>query len=633
MKRTAAIMCLSILFIILITSCFSEKNIKPEKVRNEKTLQEFLIRGWNTWDNSNLLNHVYMPEGLSVKMSFRKNYKSGMPYFMNYAFIAGEQDKHSGQINPFLHYFDASYTDLKVSWEGLNARIQTATDYEDLLILYTPEKVSGHNHILILEAGILWGKQGLVRKMDNFIQAEIGNTVYSIRTTGADQKIPLPLHSPYLTFESDKEIAFFTGKTRSLELIKRIMVKRDERNRARSDKYGEMAEIWVAMHNVLAWNTIYDPFNQRLITPVNRLESENWGGFYLSGNDSYFTAAMFALDNKWRAYSNAIAITGNLTPEGFLPGYTGALPNSSPPDWSQPPAGSLICMLIYDKHKDKWFLKEVYDNLLTWNRWWDNARENRGYLSWGCGPGISGPVNSKDAAMKESGQYNSPLFNDVVFNPVSRKFELASVDLMSLYIADCKSLAEMADILGKQADKQELLARAEKYSIKLRELWDEETGFFRDKDLISNQFTNNISINGFFPLIAGVPTHEQAQRMINEHLLNEKEFFGEYIIPYISKNHPAISDTIDINSDAIQITGIMNFLVYLGLTNYELTEAKMILAAKSSNLLLKQWIKNRSVYQSYNSITGAGSDINQNNVLCTHGGLLALIALIEAGYW
>ena len=171
--------------------------------------------------------------------------------------------------------------------------------------------------------------------------------------------------------------------------------------------------------------------------------NENWGGWVLFDWDTYFTAAMYALDNKYHAYSNAIAITNEITDEGFIPNYAASLSNGKSYDRSQPPVGSLICKMIYDKYQEKWFLNEVYDNLLTWNRWWEKARDNQGFLSWGSDPEAPGDAaNTKQGAKFESGLDNSPLFDSAVFNDKTHKLELASVGLMSLYIADCKNLAD-----------------------------------------------------------------------------------------------------------------------------------------------------------------------------------------------
>jgi putative isomerase len=385
------------------------------------------------------------------------------------------------------------------------------------------------------------------------------------------------------------------------------------------------------MRNLLGWNIIYDAFNKRSITPVSRMWSENWGGYILFDWDTYFTSAMFALDDKYNAYSNAIAITKSITPGGFIPNYTAAMENKSSFDRSQPPVGSMVCKLIYEKYQDKWFLSEVYENLLTWNRWWDKSRNNNGFLSWGSDPLEKGTDNNnKQAAMYESGLDNSPLFDEAVFNQKTHLLELASVDLMSLYIADCKALAFISGELGHDNDKAELLDRAAKYSLKLTELWDEKSGIYRDKNLVTNEFSKHLAPCNFYPLLSGVPSQQQAERMINEHLMNPKEFFGDFMLPSIARNDPAFPDNEYWRG---RIWAPMNFLVYLGLRNYNLPEARKMLAQKSLDLLLKEWIENQRVYENYNSVKGVGGDVTSSDSFYSWGGLLALIPLMEGGYW
>lgn len=208
--------------------------------------------------------------------------------------------------------------------------------------------------------------------------------------------------------------------------------------------------------------------------------------------------------------------------------------------------------------------------------------------------------------------------------------ELASVDLMSLYISDCKSLAFIASELGKENDKTELLDRAAKFSIKLQELWDEKTGIYRDKNLITNEFSKHLAPTNFYPLLAGVPSQAQAERMIQEHFMNPKEFFGEFMMPSIARNDPAFPDNEYWRG---RIWAPMNFLVYMGLRNYDLPEARKILAEKSLNLLMKEWTENRRVHENYNSVTGVGGDVKSSDSFYSWGGLLALIPLMEEGYW
>jgi putative isomerase len=622
---------LPLFFFLLFSSCLKEKLIDTSKIDNNDKLQEYLLQGWNTWDNTNLLNFVYMPEGLSLRLSFRSSTQSYYPHFLDQTSISGPLQTFPGKITPLAHSYDGRYIDMILSWQGMKARIQVVRERRDIMILFTPIEIPENPHLMILETGILYNKPGRVEKNKNIIQADVSQKTFNVQSSAEDLNIPLALPAPYLCVSSDKVTAFFTGYGRNLEKIEKYVEKRKEIYVQQQSKYGAFSEAHDAMRNLLGWNIIYDAFNKRSITPVSRMWSENWGGYILFDWDTYFTSVMFACDDKYNAYSNAIAITNSITPGGFIPNYTAAMENKSSFDRSQPPVGSMVCKLIYEKYQDKWFLDMVYHNLLSWNRWWDKARNNNGFLSWGSDPLEKGKDNNnKQAAMFESGLDNSPLFDEVVFNEKTHMLDLASVDLMSLYIADCKALAFIAAELGREQDQTELLERAEKYSLKLNELWDEKSGIYRDKNLITNEFSKHLAPCNFYPLLAGVPGKVQAERMIKEHFMNPKEFFGEFMLPSVARNDPAFADNEYWRG---RIWAPMNFLVYLGLRNYDLPEARKILSEKSLNLLMKEWKENKRVYENYNSVTGAGGDVKSSDSFYSWGGLLALIPLMEGGYW
>jgi len=48
----------------------------------------------------------------------------------------------------------------------------------------------------------------------------------------------------------------------------------------------------------------------------------------------------------------------------------------------------------------------------------------------------------------------------------------------------------------------------------------------------------------------------------------------------------------------------MNFLVYLGMRNYDLPRARADLARKSKELLLEEWHRNRWIRKNYHAKTG-----------------------------
>ena len=138
-----------------------------------------------------------------------------------------------------------------------------------------------------------------------------------------------------------------------------------------------------------------------------------------------------------------------------------------------------------------------------------------------------------------------------------------------------------------------------------------------------------LSPTNFYPLLAGVATARQAARMVDEHLLNPEEFWGEWVIPSIARNDPAFKDQDYWRG---RIWGPMNFLVYLGLRNYDLGPARTDLAERSRKLLLKSWQSDRAIYENYNSITGAGNDVRSSDAYYHWGALLGVIGLMEQGY-
>jgi hypothetical protein len=75
----------------------------------------------------------------------------------------------------------------------------------------------------------------------------------------------------------------------------------------------------------------------------------------------------------------------------------------------------------------------------------------------------------------------------------------------------------------------------------------------------------------------------------------------------------------------------MNFLVYLGLRNYEQPEARRLLAERSLALFEKDWKKNGHVHENYNAVSGEGDDVGSSDRFYHWGALLGLIDYMENG--
>jgi neutral trehalase len=195
-----------------------------------------------------------------------------------------------------------------------------------------------------------------------------------------------------------------------------------------------------------------------------------------------------------------------------------------------------------------------------------------------------------------------------------------------MYIADCDALAKIAETLEKPADANALKTRAARYRGKLATLWSEEHGIFLNKDLHTGQLSTRLSPTNFYPMMARAASAAQAQTMVEKHLLNPQEFWGEWVIPSIARDDPAFKDQ---NYWRGRIWGPMNYLVYLGLENYDDAAVRKEFAAKSFQLFAKEWQEKGHVHENYNAIAGTGDDVTSSDRFYHWGALLGYVEYLE----
>jgi putative isomerase len=618
-------------FIFLAETTFAQPIQRDIRTTEYRQLQEKLCQGWNTWYNNSVITHVLLPESFSINLCLAT---SDNRNFLKEVNKASEIANRPEKVLLGLRSDDGSYISLKLEYQGIDLSVQSATDGDDELILVAPEKPSVH--YLIIEAGVLWDKEGIIGKSGNKLVGQFSRKEITVNVTAEPiTNAYTATTAPHLTVVLNGEIGIYTGKPRTLAEIKSVITNRRDEQQKHADSYGTFSESFIPMQTILAWNTIYDAANKRAITPVSRLWNINWGGWVLFDWDTYFASYMLSLFNKDLAYANAIEITKAITPDGFIPNFQSvssyvADGNTSSWDRSQPPVGSTVILNVYKKYQEKWFLTEVYNELLTWNRWWVKNRAIKGYLAWGSfykkdNKGISEELQG---AMYESGLDNSPMYDSIPFNNVTHTMELADVGLMSMYIMDCNSLMQISQILGKKEDASELKKRSDFYTKQLATLWDEKTGMFLNKRTDTDVFSYRISPTNFYPMLAKACTQKQAERMIREHYYNLDEFYGEYIMPSISRNDPAFGDNSYWRG---RVWAPLNFLVYLGMRNYDLKGARIDLINKSKNLLMKNWKENSGIFENYNAVTGQGNDVHNADGFYHWGALLTFMEFIENG--
>lgn len=587
--------------------------------------------GWNTWNVRSVLSHVYLPDAFAISLGI-KTYSTGR--CLREALI-GRKGKGDETVVPGPHAYDGSYTALELEWSDVKVRVETATADDHWFAAVTP--LSDHVKVpaLTIEGAVLWNRPGHVRREGDTLILSNGRKSVVVGASGVPRHAEpvVEMTSPYLLVPLEGPVFVGTNPPGLSKAAERIEQRRAGFLNARRG----LSEAHHAMQTCLAWNTIYDPLKERMMSPVSRIWSCHWGGWVLFEWDTYFAAWMAGVEDKELAYANARAITEEVTEKGFVPNF--ATPSGfKSRDRSQPPVGALTVRALCDRFGETVLAEELFDTLLRWNRWWAQHRDQDGYLCWGSDPyePVTGcrfetvPINTRFAAALESGLDNSPMYENMPYDPQTHRMQLADVGLMSLYITDCRELTELARRIGRNDAVAELTARAGRYTAKLQTLWCEKTGLFLNQRLDLREFQYRLSPTHFYPLLAEVPTQAQAQRMIDEHFFNPSEFWGEWMLPSVARNDPAYAEQ---NYWRGRIWAPMNFLVYLGLCKYNLPKARLALVEKSEALLLKEWREKGHVHENYCAHTGAGCGVVNSDAFYHWGGLLGLIGILDRGRW
>jgi putative isomerase len=208
-------------------------------------------------------------------------------------------------------------------------------------------------------------------------------------------------------------------------------------------------------------------------------------------------------------------------------------------------------------------------------------------------------------------------------------FELQDVGLNGLYIADCRALAEIADVIGRKVEAAELRLRAERFSMEIEALWNPGTGLYLNRRTDKGEPSQRISPTMFYPLVGRVPAADRAAAIVDQHLMNPAEFGGEFMIPSISRNDP---DFPRQHYWKGAVWPPLNFLVYLGLRNYDLPRSRRLLAEQSMAMFMGEWTRKGFISENYSGLTGTGDDPHLTSTpFYAWGVLMGMMGFIEAG--
>jgi putative isomerase len=592
--------------------------------------QRRLARGWNTWDTHSLLTQVLLPDGLAVSLGLKEYYRGNVLHRVQ----IGRREEDAEEVTLGPHAIDGSYTAVTVRWRGVEVLVESAHTGADLVVLATPLANQAQPATLTVAVGLLWNRPGAVRRSGDGVTAELPGRAVTVSATAPGYHDPyVDISGPYLAVRLDGPVGVSTGEPRDLATIQELVA---AARLARPE--GADAEHRELVRDAIAWNTVYEPTGDRVVTTVSRLWNVGKrGGYALFCWDNYFNALLAGLFSADLAYANAVEMTRALTPAGFVPNVEQGTGRRTY-DGSQPPVGSLAALELYKRFGDRWFLEEVFPGLLRWNRWWWEARRDGELLCLGStafepewpSPQDIPRINQHFGATCESGCDDHPVFADIPYDPTVGLLLAHDVSLNSEYAMDCAALAEIAAVLGRDTERDELRERGAAVAAAMeRLLWSEETASYRSRRTDTGEFTADISPMSFYPLLAGIGAGGRDRRTVEKYLRDERHFGGRWAVPSTPRTDAESASRSYYWHG--RVWPPMNFLVYIGLRRAGLAEDARWLAERSAELAMKEWSEARHVHENYSANTGEGCDKANSEPFHSWGALLSLIPLIESG--
>ncbi len=216
---------------------------------------------------------------------------------------------------------------------------------------------------------------------------------------------------------------------------------------------------------------------------------------------------------------------------------------------TQPPVLAWGAWMVYEKSKNKEFLKTVFEKNRTFLLWCEANRrpDDEPLYAWKV-------RDDANCRCGESGMDNSPRFD-------SGKV-LKAIDFSCFMANEMRYMSRIASETGEDASKYD-----EAY-LKIREavnsrLWDEKQGFYYDYSVCDEEFYKVETVASFLPLFAGICSESQAKSLVS--WLEDPETFGRaFPIPSLSVKHECFGT--DMWRGPVWLN--YNYLIMIGLKDY-----------------------------------------------------------------
>ncbi|MCI3244252.1 MGH1-like glycoside hydrolase domain-containing protein [Streptomyces spinosisporus] len=371
-----------------------------------------------------------------------------------------------------------------------------------------------------------------------------------------------------------------------------------------------------AVRDALSLNTNYDRDRRRNYV----MWGWGGGGGLFTGWDSAFDAVNAAFVSRTLALQHETDVFEAPAP-----------PNQVPllgPRYDQQNSGPMhayAAWRLYTKFGDRSILEKTYPVLVTFHDLlpeWDTDRDGLLETPY-FGDRVGGRGN-------HLGLDDSPVYAD--YHRVPKQggsgdkrdnTDLTDVALNSYYALLAETLAKMARVLGKPQDAQRFAAQHATIRRLLNDrLWHAEKGLYLSRYL-DGTWNEVVTPTVFYPLFAGLATQERARILVEQHLLDPEEFWGEYVVPSVARNDPAYCSGGPVHPDSEHFRFFdrygedtapeqwkgavwppMNATVYDGVKRYGFDDVAGRFAARSTAMYLDAWDKENWFPESFDPEPG-----------------------------
>lgn len=203
----------------------------------------------------------------------------------------------------------------------------------------------------------------------------------------------------------------------------------------------------------------------------------------------------------------------------------------------------------------------------------------------------------------------------------------ASIFLNSLMYMELGAMAHIAKVIGNEEDAAQYLQKQAELKDAINAYcYDEKDGMYYSCDINLRPIDPKVSLHrgaprhystliqrlgcwsSFLPLWAGIPTKEQAARIVKENLLDEKAFWAPWGVRSLSKYEKMYRLNASNNPSSWHgsVWILSNYFVYKALLRYGYTAEGEELAKKTLDLLAEDYAKNGAFHEYYNPETGEG---------------------------